>query len=175
MNNTTVKNRKIYYLSIFCLVPFIGIFIGLIIILFGAIKYKKWNMILLGIVGCIVSLAISFSLVNYLKNSDQSKKAFGKLSQNVLNSLVANIEFYKIEHGSYPDSLVELNTSNKSPSFIEDPLSDWGNSKSQTKFNYKKVGENYRLFSSGVDMIAETKDDIYPQINLDSVHIGLIK
>ena len=173
MKNTTIKNRKIYYLSILCLVPFIGIFIGLIIILFGVIKYKKWNIILLGIVGCIVSFAISFSLVNYLKNSDEAKNAFRKLSQNALNSLVASIEFYKIEHGSYPDSLVQLNLINKSPSFIEDPLSDWKNP--NTKFNYKKVGENYKLFSSGIDMIPETKDDIYPQINLDSVHIGLIK
>jgi hypothetical protein len=37
-----------------------------------------------------------------------SKKGFEDISQMQINSLVKNIEFYKLVHGQYPDNLQQL-------------------------------------------------------------------
>jgi hypothetical protein len=60
---------------------------------------------------------------------------------------------------------------------IDDPISDVKikYDKKPVKFNYQRVGNHYYLFSSGVDEIPNTKDDIYPAIaKSDSAKFGLI-
>lgn len=43
-------------------------------------------------------------------------------------------------------------------------------------YNYEKVGDKYLLFSSGQDGIPNTKDDLFPQVEIsNSSKIGLIK
>jgi len=49
------------------------------------------------------------------------------------------------------------------------------NTKGDSYYNYKKIGDRYLLFSSGQDGIPNTKDDLFPQIKItDSSKIGLI-
>jgi competence protein ComGC len=125
---------------------------------------KKRTLILTGI------LVLIFGSLHYFFNfSDTSDKLYKEQSQTILNSLVADIEYYKLENNQYPDSLSQLVSIDKFI-FIGDPLQ----SKANTNFNYKKVGEKYLLFSSGKDEIENTNDDLYPKIrNLKNV--GWIK
>ena len=84
-----------------------------------------------------------------------------------------NIEFYKLQNGKYPDNLEQLQD-NDPMAPITDAVQG-SQMKEHPFYNYEKVGEKYTLFSSGVDGIAGTKDDFYPQINIpDSSRIGLI-
>ncbi len=86
-----------------------------------------------------------------------------------MNSIVKEIEFYKIEHGTYPDSLKQLNAKNE---FLDiyDPVQGDNNA----IFNYHRIGNKYTLFSSGLDQVPGTADDIYPSIKIDTSKIGLI-
>ena len=91
-----------------------------------------------------------------------------------LNSLIKNIEFYKLSHGHYPDNLKQLLDDDKLA-----PINDAAqgmNTKENSYYNYEKVGDKYVLFSSGQDGIPKTKDDLYLQVIIsDSSKIGLIK
>ena len=86
-----------------------------------------------------------------------------------MNNLIKDIEFYKIQNGEYPKTLNDLDSYS-----IYDPTQD---SKGKNNcFNYKLIGDKYLLFSSGIDRIPNTKDDIYPEICVvDSSKIGLLK
>ena len=43
-----------------------------------------------------------------MKNASIFKKGFVDISEMQLNSLAKNIEFYKLQHGQYPDTLQQL-------------------------------------------------------------------
>lgn len=59
--------------------------------------------------------------------------------------------------------------------FINDPLQK-GNSKSREFFYEQKDSNHYRLFSRGLDGVSDTKDDVYPTLNInDSNKIGWVK
>lgn len=175
MKNLHPIPKSIYYLCFFCLIPFIGILSGFVILMYGFIKFNKRKIIFIGAMGIVFSILSSFLLLKYLVNNSNSKNALAALSQKAVNSLVVNIEFYKKQHGNYPDSLVQLHESDKMAPLIEDPILIWNKSKVSTKFNYEKIGDKYKLFSSGIDCIANTKDDIYPSININSSNFGLVK
>jgi hypothetical protein len=91
-----------------------------------------------------------------------------------LNTLVKNIEFYKLQHGQYPDSLKQLLDDDKLA-----PINDAAQgmkTKGNLYYNYERMGDQYLLFSSGQDGLANTKDDLFPQTTItDSSKIGLIK
>ena len=72
-----------------------------------------------------------------------------------------HVEFYKLKNGSYPDSLEQVNDDNSQTS-LYDPLQSGGKVTTNNEFNYQKLGNHYYLFSSGLDGIPNTKDDIYP-------------
>jgi len=88
------------------------------------------------------------------------KQAATQLTQMQLKRLVKNIEFYNLQHGQYPDSLKELLADDKLASIFDDIQQNHG--RANDKFNYKKVGQKYTLFSSGEDGIPNTKDDLFP-------------
>jgi hypothetical protein len=102
------------------------------------------------------------------------KQGFADISQMELNKLVKYVEFYKLQHGEYPESLQQLLNDDKMA-----PINDAAQGmsiKRDSYYNYKRVGGKYVLFSSGQDGIAGTKDDLFPQIMIsDSSKIGLIK
>jgi hypothetical protein len=83
-----------------------------------------------------------------------------------LNGLVKELEFYKLKNGSYPDSLEQL-PKNQDIFSIYDPLLSRRPGTKDTKYNYRKTGDTYILFSSGIDRIPHTEDDIYPTDTLN--------
>lgn len=85
-----------------------------------------------------------------------------------------NIEFYKIQHGKYPDSLPQLLKDDEfAPIYDRTRASRLGSK--LPLFNYEKVGDKYVLFSSGPDGVPNTKDDLHPTLALDSSKVGLIR
>ena len=95
------------------------------------------------------------------------------MSQLQLNSLVKNVEYFKIENGNYPDSLQQVLKKDEFVS-IEDPLRSIEGNKTRN-FNYKNLGGRYLLYSSGIDGVANTPDDIYPKVDTSNKNIGWIK
>ncbi|WP_432709813.1 type II secretion system protein GspG, partial [Pedobacter sp.] len=163
-----------YLLGLLCAVPFVGAIVGLVFIYLGATRFKDKWFTLIGVFGVafsvVVYLAPYYAGKNYFKVND----GIEKISKMQISNLVKDIEFYKIQHGVYPDSLKQLQLDDKSV-FINDPTQAIQGRKSNL-FNYLRVGDQYQLFSSGEDGIPGTEDDLYPQIPANMIKkTGLIK
>ena len=157
------------------LIPLVGGFVGIGLIILGIFKYRDKKLILIGTCALLFTIAIYGSMFYYIEYSDDGGKQMIPISQRYLNSLIKDLEFYKTKNGSYPDSLEELNKNN-GMAFIYDPLLSRRFGAKDIKFNYQKIGNKYTLFSSGVDRTPNTNDDIYPMIFIsDSSKFGLIK
>src|SRR5205809_6843783 len=102
------KPKPPYLLGLLCLIPLIGGFVGLGLLLYGLIKYKDKWLTIIGAFGILWTIIIYSSLFYGMKHASIFKQGFGDISQMQLNSLVKNIEFYKLQHGQYPDSLEQL-------------------------------------------------------------------
>jgi hypothetical protein len=176
MNTTTTtkKSTPPYLLGLLCIIPLVGAFVGVALLLYGLLKYKdKWLSIIgaAGILWTIVVYSLLFAVGN---NVMTGNKGFSKISQMQLNTLVKSIEFYKLTHGQYPDRLQQLKKDDKLAPII-DPVHGL-DTKEGTFYNYQKIGDKYVVFSSGKDGIPNTEDDLFPQVKItDSSKIGLIK
>ena len=170
----TSNKKTPYLLGIICLIPLIGAFVGLVFIILGTTKFKDKWFTLIGVGGIVFTIIIYSSLFYASKHSSVFTRGFEEISQMQLNSLVKNIEFYKLQNGQYPDSLQQL-TKDDNSVFIYDAIQS-NQQRKNNLYNYLKVGEKYKLFSSGEDGIPNTKDDLYPQLTTkESSKIGLIK
>lgn len=176
MENATFaqKPKPPYLLGLLCLIPLVGAFVGLGLLLYGILKYKDKWLSIIGAFGIVFTIFVYSSLFYASRHATIFKQGFADISQMQLNSLVKNIEFYKLQHGEYPDSIEQLLHDDKLA-----PINDaiqLNQQRDKSYYNYEKVGEKYLLFSSGQDGIPNTKDDLYPQILLtDSSKIGFIK
>jgi len=162
------KIRNLYYWGLVGFIPNFGVITGIILIVKG-FQYNKVILMLIGVGGILFTVFFWTALFPLL-----NPKGFEDVSQMQLNGLVKNVEFYKLQHGQYPDSLNQLLRDDKLA-----PVNDAiqiDHNRQNTYYNYKKVGEKYLLFSSGQDGLPNTKDDLFPQITTsDSSKIGLIK
>jgi len=169
-----IKNKPPYLLGFLCLIPLIGAFVGFGLLVYGLLKYKDKWLSIIGAAGILWTILVYSSLFYEAKHASTFKKGFEDISQMQLNSLVKNIEYYKVTHGQYPDSLKQLLDDDKLA-----PINDAAqsmNSKGNVYYNYEKIGVKYSLFSSGQDGIPNTKDDLFPQVKIsDSSKIGWIK
>jgi Type II secretion system (T2SS), protein G len=169
------SGRHLYSRGWFGLIPLVGGFVGIGLILLGVFKYKDKKLSLIGFAALLFTITIYSSIYIYFTYSKNGLNQWAEASKMQLNSLVKDIEFYKLQHGSYPDSLQQLVSKDKIV-FIYDPLLEVGQNTHDTKFNYLKIGDKYTVFSSGIDKIPNTSDDIYPEVVIsDSSKIGLIR
>lgn len=169
--NFIVKSKPPYFLGILCLVPIMGTFVGVALVLYGIFKYKNRWLIFIGSSGIIVSIIV-YGLSNYWdKHSSIFNAGLIERDIGTLNVLVKEIEFYKLQNGNYPDSLEQLNGDAKKEDLF-DPIASDG--KKSNKFYYKIIGSKYTVFSSGPDQTQHTEDDIYPTIEIDTNKMGLI-
>jgi len=168
------KSKPPYLLGLLCLMPLVGAFVGLGLLLYGLLKYKDKWLSIIGAAGIIWTIIVYSTLFYAGTHAAVFKKGFEDISQMQLNSLVKNIEFYKMTHGQYPDNLEQLLEDDKLAP-INDAVQGM-NTKGDSYYNYQKVGNKYLLFSSGQDGIPNTKDDLFPQLtDSESSKIGLIK
>lgn len=158
-----------YSLGWLGIIPLVGGIVGIALILNGVFKYKDRKLVYIGIAGLAFTILLYSSLFFMGFNSDFEKEGFAKIAQSELNGLMKRVEFYKMKNGVYPDSLSQVNKDENFTS-IYDPIQ-----MSKAKYNYQKMGNKYYLYSSGVDGIPGTKDDLYPVMNIaDTSKFGLI-
>lgn len=171
---TPTKSKPPYLLGLLCLIPLVGAFVGVGLLLYGLLKYKDKWLSIIGAAGILWTIIVYSTLFYTATHASVFTKGFEDISQMQLNSLVKNIEFYKMQHGQYPDNLQQLLDDDKLA-----PINDAAQGmkiKGNSYYNYEKVDGKYSLFSSGQDGIPKTKDDLFPQVTItDSSKIGLIK
>jgi hypothetical protein len=162
-----------YWLGLLCLIPLVGAMAGLGLLLYGLLKYKDKWLSIIGAAGIAWTIIFYSTLFYVGTHASVVKKGLADIAQIQLNSLIKNIEFYKLAHGQYPDSLGQLVQDDKLAP-INDPIQ--GLKFKSTYFNYEKVGGKYTLFSSGEDGIPNTKDDLFPQLpTRDTSRFGLLQ
>jgi len=166
-----------YLWGLIGLVPVIGAFNGVIMVLMGVFQYKDYKYCLIGLIGILFTF-VFFKYITYTTTySPQASASYATIAQTDLNDLAKEIEFYKFENNHYPDSLVQLEKQQPLVS-IYDPILQFRHMSAEkfTQFNYKRIGNKYTLFSSGLDEKPHTNDDIYPIIKvIDTSKSGFIK
>lgn len=166
---TNAKSAKhLYGRGWLGLIPLVGGFVGIGLIILGIFKYRDKKLIIIGAAALFFTVAIYSSMFYYFSYSDAGGKSFEMTSQLFLNGVVKELEFYKLKNGSYPDSLEHL-PKNQGIFSIYDPLLSRRPGTKETKFNYRRTGDTFILFSSGLDRITNTKDDIYPTETLNNI------
>jgi hypothetical protein len=171
-NLKTNESKPPYLIGILGLIPLVGFFVGIFLIILGITKYKNKKLTLIG-VACMIFTIIAYSSLYYIGFvSDFGKKGWEQHAQMQLNSLPKYIEFYKLENGKYPDSLKQLESKNEFI-FLNDPTQK-ADKNNPNYYNYKNLGDKYLLFSSGSDQKPYTKDDIYPKVKMNN-NIGWTK
>ncbi len=167
--------NRLYRKGWFGLIPLVGAFFGLWLVIEGAFKYRDRKMIFIGIAAIMFTVIVYSSLIYYGEYSTAGREARVPVARDFLNTTMKDIEFYKTQRGYYPDSLEDLYFVSKSVSF-HDPLADRNKELNKGNFYYKKIGNGYTLFSFGVDRKANTPDDLFPDLhNLDTSKIGFIR
>lgn len=163
-----------YLVGVLCAIPFVGALVGVILLFLGVLKYKSIKLSIIGGLGILWTILIYLYLTPFSIKERQSsafKKNYIEMSQN---KLVKDIEYFKIIHGKYPDSLKELLKENESA-----PIYDFSRkldvNKGNQLYNYHKIGDKYTLFSSGLDGLINTKDDLFPLLDtIENTKIGYI-
>jgi hypothetical protein len=168
------KSKPPYLLGLLCIIPLVGAFIGLGLFLYGVLKYKDKWLSIIGAAGILWTVLVYWALFYTGTHASIFKKGWQDLSQMQMNTLVKHIEFYKLEHGQYPDSLQQLLLDDKLAP-VNDPIQGL-KTKGNSYFNYNKIDDKYSVFSSGQDGVPNTSDDLFPKFPVgDSTKIGLIK
>jgi hypothetical protein len=161
-----------YVISGLSFIPLLGIPFGIAALVWG-IRTKKIGGNKLALVG---GFGIMFTVVLYaglfyfgfVKRGGIYDDLRIKSAQSGLNSVVQAVEFYKLQHGSYPESLKALKESLPRDSIVLvfDPT-EVKPSGSRRYFYYERVGaDHYYLRGVGPDGLPFTSDDILPQVQL---------
>ncbi len=161
-----------YLLGLLGFIPLVGFFVGIGLTLYGLIKYKDKKLIIIGVFCMLFTVFVYSFMIFGIEKLDIAKEGNVKMTQFQINGLIKDVEFYKLENGSYPDSLKQLET-NEGFVNIQDPVKGL-KAREKDVFIYKNLGDKYLLFSVGLDGKPNTKDDIYPKVKENS-NIGWVK
>ena len=171
-NVSKEMNKPPYLLGLLGFIPLVGFFVGIGLTLYGLIKYKDKKLIIIGVL-CMVFTVFVYSFMYFgIEKSSKVRESWAELSQYQVNELVKDIEYFKLENGKYPDSLKQLQNGDTLVN-IQDPIKGL-NSSEKDIFIYENLGDKYSLYSVGLDGVAKTKDDIFPNVKSDS-KVGWIK
>jgi len=175
MIKKVAKPKSYYKYGFFMIIPLIGLVIGIILLRKGIIL-KDRVLSYIGLAGIFFTMVFYGWLIYYGRYSQPGKTQAVEFTKFQLNRTMQEVEIYKLGNGYYPESLQELKFQDIHAPII-DPLSQHFLSKKFAYFNYKRIGDsNYTLFSSGLDQIPNTTDDIYPNLPFsESKKFGLIK
>jgi hypothetical protein len=168
------RGKKLYPWGFLGLIPNVGVIAGLILFFRGIFQYKDRTLVVIGLSDILFTVVFWFAIDHWVFNGEPFRNLNKQLSQEQLNNIFKYVEFYKLGHGHYPDSLAEIKDKN-SMIWITDPIQNNGMGSKSGNFYYQRVGEKYWLFSVGRDGKPFTKDDFYPAMNpADSGKFGLM-
>lgn len=159
-------------------IPLIGIVFGIIAIVWGIVRRVR-SLVILGAGGILFSVVLYSALFyfGFHQRGGFYDKLRSQMAVTMLNSAVKEVEYYKLQHGHYPNTLHDLDTKdpNKLPT-VFDPTSMERKGTNDSYFYYEldASGTSYFLRSVGPDGIPFTADDILPTISEDErKHTGL--
>jgi hypothetical protein len=166
--------RRLRWWGLVGLVPNFGVIAGLILFFKGIFQYKDRWLVVIGVADVLVTVVFWIVFLRWQLNSATFAELWAKESQDHLNMLFRDVEFYKIRHCVYPDSLGQIRELDENI-WINDPLYNRYPGGKPVNYFYEKVGNNYRLFSVGLDQKPFTTDDIFPQLEpADTAKFGLL-
>lgn len=162
--------RRAYVLIGLSFIPGIGVLFGIIAVIWGLLtsKFRGRRLVALGLTGICIA-CIPHGILYYLgfvKKDGFFAEANRSFTQRNLNSLVLGIEYYKIQHGYYPESLKDLREFSATTGSL-DIYEHWslGPRAKPTPFFYQRVGsDHYYLRAVGPDRAPFTADDIAPSL-----------
>lgn len=171
-----------YVLAAVSFIPLIGLLFGLAALILSILEWRKHGA---KIVALIASLGMLFTVTLYgalfyfgfVQRGGVYDDLRQQLTVNNLSTLVSEIEFYRLQHGTYPESLEQLQESQPNkPIFIVDTSSTPLSAEQFRLFYYERSGDaHYYLRSVGNDGKAFTADDILPNIEqTENSKIGLL-
>lgn len=152
----------LYVITGLSFIPIIGLWIGLVLLILGIVSYKDKILIIVNSLGVLFSVGIISLIVYQMPWKSVMRAPLMGIVKVNLDMLAKDIEYYKEQHGNYPDNLREVldydETANiLDPLSMPDPLSG-----TKQEFQYQSEYGTYLLYSVGIDSIANTDDDIYP-------------
>jgi hypothetical protein len=167
----SINGKHLYKWAFLGLIPNVGLISGAILAFKGIFVFKDKKLTVIGIASIAFTFIFWFTLLKISNNSQSNIDFSNKLAISKLNDLVKDIEYHKIGSNIYPDNLEQLHNNNSFS--LLDPMSLSMSSKE--KFVYKKLGDNYTLYSTGLDRIANTKDDLYPSDSIAKPGFIIVK
>jgi hypothetical protein len=169
------KAKGQYWWGLLGLIPLLGAIVGVVLLLLGIFRYKDKILVFIGTACILFTVGIYSFLFYEMKNSPDVANSFAQISQMQVNGLIKDIEFYKIQHGQYPDKLEDLQENDKLVSIV-DPILLSNSTSGNLNYRYEKIGSRYKLYSVGIDRMDNTTDDIFPTLsNSDTTKIGFIR
>ena len=162
-------------------VPLCGVPFGILAVLYGLFTKKRYGKL----VAAIGALGISLTVVLYgglwyfgfVQRGGVYDDLRARLAENQLTTLVPALEFYKLQNGAYPNSLEELQASQKDgqPLLIVDPSTMVGSAATMKPFYYElsSDGSGYYLLGVGPDGEPYTSDDLLPNVELTNTGLQI--
>lgn len=148
-------------------IPCLGVPFGLVAIVLAFIKGPRGAAYLGGAgITCTVLLYGTLFYMGMIQRGGVYDGLRAKMAVTMLNSTVKEIEYYKLQHGSYPTSLEELKDQEKDsfPSSSDPTSMERGNMNELFFYQLDSSGKYYYLRSVGADGKPFTSDDILPSI-----------
>jgi hypothetical protein len=153
-------------------IPLVGIPFGIVALIWGLTTRKLGGkrLAILGSLGIIFTLFVYGSLYyfGFAKRGGIYDNLRVNAAETNLGSVLQAIEFYRVQHGTYPESLEVLKESlpKNSMVFVTDPTDVKFGSRPRY-FYYERVGtDHYYLRGVGPDGVPFTQDDILPEVHV---------
>jgi hypothetical protein len=160
-----------FILAGFSFIPLLGVVPGGLCVV-NALVCRKENsnfLGLLGSTGIILTIFLAGFVLPRMVNSEQFVKGLEPHARSTMTSLVRHIEYYKLQHGEYPQSIKALRNDLKEGelSFSFDISAPTTLGMTAREFHYELIngGRNYMLLGVGMDATPYTEDDVYPLID----------
>ena len=171
-----------YIMGAASFIPLLGVLAGILSILWGFQNRRAGGLriLSLGVAGICLTIFLYggiYFLDKNMRESGQLDKSFTEITLKNLNTTTKLIEQYKIQHGHYPSSLLDLEKENIDSSVTMDTFVWLRHQKRYEPFYYSLMnnGDNYYLLSVGTDLMPFTEDDIVPtESNQANVKSGLL-
>jgi hypothetical protein len=175
--NREYISRLVYIPAIASFIPFIGIPFSISAVLWGISDWKIGGKrpVILASIGFVISLLVLGYFpwaINRLQKSSYLIEFKTNYAHAVCAHVIRYLEYYKLGHGQYPDTLFELQEKDNTyfdQKDITDPFSYEGitnvwNTGQPYYYFVSKDRNHYNLFSIGPDGKPYTQDDIFPEV-----------
>ena len=171
-----------YVLAAISFIPLIGLLFGIAALVLSILGWRKRGAKIVALIAslgmlCTIVLYGALFYFGFVQRGGVYDELRQQLAVNTLSTLVSEIEFYRLQHGAYPELLEQLQEAQPNkPIFIVDTSSTPFSAEPFRLFYYERSGDvHYYLRSVGNDGKAFTADDILPNIEqTENSKIGLL-